>query len=163
MHASATAAEPSSRRALRAILTAGLVAGLLDGLDAVVFIGWIRGVPVARIFQFIASGAVGLRAFHMGAAGVALGVFFHFVIATGAAAAFYVLSRKWTALLDKPFVWGPIYGFGVFLFMRYVVVSLSATPHQPPSKVSAILNLIFSHVFFVGIPIALITRHHNAG
>ena len=45
--------------ALRTILTAGLIAGILDGLDAVVFIAWIRGIPVERVFQFIASGALG--------------------------------------------------------------------------------------------------------
>jgi hypothetical protein len=145
-----------SHSATSVILKAGLLAGLLDGLDAVVFIGWIRGVPVERVFQFIASGAIGVRAFQLGLAGVALGVFFHFVIAIGAAAFFCLLTRRWTWPLWAPFIAGPIYGIGVFLFMRYVVVTLSATPRQPPAKVSSLVNLIFSHVFFVGIPIALV-------
>jgi hypothetical protein len=44
----------------------------------------------------------------------------------------------------------------VFFFMRYVVVALSATPRQPPAKVASLANLIFSHIFFVGIPIAMV-------
>jgi uncharacterized membrane protein YagU involved in acid resistance len=144
-------------RASRTILTAGLIAGILDGMDAVVFIGWIRGVPVPRIFQFIASGAIGTRAFQMGGQAVALGVFFHFTIAIGAAAVYYLLGRKLPMLLRKPLLCGAIYGFAVFLFMRYVVVALSSTPRQPPASVASLANLIFSHLFFVGIPIALMT------
>jgi hypothetical protein len=147
--------------ALRTVLTAGLVAGFLDGLDAVVFIGWIKGIAVERVFQFIASGALGVRAFHGGLAAALLGVTFHFIIAIGAAAVFYLLTRRWTWPLRVPFAAGPIYGFGVFLFMHYLVVPLSAAPRQPPASAGSIANLIFSHVFFVGIPIALITRRRD--
>src|SRR5580704_2136194 len=154
-----TAMQRSS--ALRTILTAGLIAGILDGLDAVVFIAWIRGIPVERVFQFIASGALGIRAFHGGVAAAALGVVFHFTVAICAATVFYLLTRRWTWPLRAPFVAGPIYGFGVFVFMHYLVVPLSAAPKQPPASVGSIVNLIFSHVFFVGIPIALITRRAN--
>jgi len=45
----------------------------------------------------------------------------------------------------------------VFLFMHYLVVPLSATPKQGTATTADYLNLIFSHVFFVGIPIAFIT------
>lgn len=138
-------------------MSAGLLAGLLDGLDAVVFIGMMSGIPVVRVFQFIASGLIGVRAFDGGGAAAALGVLLHFTIAIGAAATFYLLSRKLPILLRRPLVCGPIYGLGVFVFMHYLVVPLSATPRQPPISMASLLNLIFSHVFFVGIPIALVT------
>lgn len=150
-------AAAGAAQALTTILTAGLIAGLLDGLDAVVFIGWIRGVPVIRVFQFIASGAIGIRSFHGGLATTALGVFFHFVIAIGAAAAFYLISIKWPGILGRPLLWGPLYGIGVFLFMHYLVVPMSAAPRQGPLSVRALANLLFSHIFFVGVPIALVT------
>jgi hypothetical protein len=146
----------SQTRTLRTIVKAGLLAGFLDGMDAVVYIGLISGIPVIRVFQFIASGAVGVKAFHEGLGAAALGVFFHFVIATGAASVFYALSRKLPTLLHKPLLWGPIYGMGVFLFMHYVVVPLSAAPKQPPARIASLANLIFSHIFFVGIPIAMV-------
>jgi hypothetical protein len=145
-------------RPLPTILTAGLIAGFFDGMDAVVFIGLISGIPVERVFQFIASGLLGVNSFHSGWATAALGVLLHFCIATGAAAVFYALSLKLPMVLRKPLLWGAVYGVGVFLFMHYLVVPLSAAPKQPPARASAILNLIFSHVFFVGIPIALVIR-----
>jgi hypothetical protein len=93
---------PHRANALATIAKAGLLAGCLDGMDAVVYIGLISGIPVIRVFQFIASGAVGVKAFHEGLAAAVLGVFFHFMIATGAAAVFYALSRKLPMLLHKP-------------------------------------------------------------
>lgn len=153
----------TKRGALRSILSAGLVAGCLDGLDAAVFIALISGVPAIRVFQFIASGALGVAAFHQGLWSAALGVVFHFFIATAAAAVFYLLSRWIPMLLRKPLLWGPIYGCGVFIFMHYVVVPLSAAPKQLPLRPAALANLLFSHIFLVGIPIAwIISRDRNA-
>ncbi len=149
-------ANPRKTSAVLTIAEAGLLAGILDGLDAVVYIGFISGVPVIRIFQFIASGALGVSAFRGGLAAASLGVLFHFVIATGAATVFYLCSRQLPMLLRRPLLWGPIYGVGVFLFMHYVVVPLSAAPKQPPARIASLVNLIFSHIFFVGIPIALV-------
>ena len=119
---------PASNSAASVILKAGLLAGILDGFDAIAFASWYRGIPVSRIFQYIASGAIGTKAFQLGWAGVALGVFFHFVIAIGAAAVFYLLTRRWTWPIEAPFIAGPIYGIGVFLFMRYVVVLYRRRP-----------------------------------
>jgi hypothetical protein len=150
-----TALKPA--RPWRTILTAGLIAGFLDGMDAVIFIGWLRGVPVARIFQFIASGLLGVKAFRGGWTTVLLGCLLHFLIAIGAAAVFYALSLALPMLLKRLLLWGPVYGMGVFFVMRYVVVPLSAAPKQPPAKPAAIVNLILSHIFFVGIPLAWVT------
>jgi len=170
MSATATGAPLRPSRALRTIITAGLIAGFLDGMDAVVFIGLMSGIPVMRVFQFIASGALGVKSFEGGWATAGLGVLFHFVVAMGAAANFYGLSVKLPMILRRPWLWGPTYGVGVFLFMHFVVVRLSAAPRQPPLSASALANLLFSHIFFVGIPIALVrsaeksqTRHCTAG
>lgn len=138
-----------------------MLAGVLDGLDAAVVIALLNHVSPVRIFQFIASGLIGVRAFHLGGAAAALGVVLHFTIATGAAAVFYLLSLKWPSVIRRPLVCGPIYGLGVFAFMHYIVVPLSAAPKQPPAGAVSLLNLIFSHVFFVGVPIALVTRRNR--
>jgi hypothetical protein len=158
MKSSADSPVRPSNQALRTILTAGLIAGFLDGMDAAVFIGMIGGVPVIRVFQFIASGALGVAAFRGGWPAAVLGVCFHFTIAIAAAAVYYLLSRQMRFLLRTPFLWGTIYGLGVFVVMHYVVVPLSAAPRQPPASAADLANLVFSHVFFVGIPIALVTR-----
>jgi hypothetical protein len=142
---------------LQTVLKAGLLAGVLDGMDAVVFIAWMSGIRVMRVFQFIASGALGVKSFDGGWATAALGVLFHFVVAMGAAAAFYALSVNMPVILRRTWLWGPIYGIGVFLFMHFVVVRLSAAPRQPALSAAALANLLFPHIFFVGIPIALVT------
>jgi hypothetical protein len=77
MSTTATKAPLRPSRALRTIVTAGLFAGFLDGMDAVVFIAWMSGIPVMRVFQFIASGALGVKSFDGGWATAALGVLFH--------------------------------------------------------------------------------------
>ena len=145
-----------------AVAKAGVIVGILDGLDAVVFNSVFKSVPAIRVFQFIASGAVGVAAFRGGVATALLGVFFHLLIATGAALVFYLLSRAVPILTRRPLLFGPVYGLAVFFFMRYVVVPLSAAPKQPPATAAWLANLVFSHVFFVGIPIALITSRDSA-
>ena len=140
----------------RTIITAGLIAGLLDGLDAALIITVLNGVSAVRVFQFIASGLLGVQSFRGGLATAALGVFLHFTIAIGAAATFYLASLKLPFLARKPLLWGPLYGIAVFLFMHYLVVPLSATPKPGSTSAADYVNLIFSHVFFVGIPIAMV-------
>lgn len=71
---------------IKAIFLGGTVAGLLDGLDAVFVIGLLGGVRVVRVFQFIASGLLGPRAFTGGAEAALIGCAIHFLIAIVAAA-----------------------------------------------------------------------------
>ena len=67
---------------LKAILAGGLIAGTLD-LTAACVSAWLRsGVTPVQVAQFIASGVLGRGAFNGGAKTVALGVAFHFLIAT---------------------------------------------------------------------------------
>ena len=155
MASSTTSRRPANP--LRTIVTAGLIAGALDGLDAAVVIALLNNLSPVRVFQFIASGLIGASAFHGGVPAAVLGVLLHFTIALGAAATFSLASLKLPFLLRRPFLWGPLYGIAVFLFMHYLVVPLSATPKQGTATTADYLNLIFSHVFFVGIPIAFIT------
>lgn len=93
----------------RAVAYGALTVGVVDGLDAVVFFG-LRGVPPGRIFQGIASGFLGRAAFGGGSATVALGVATHFFIALAIVATYYAASRRIAALIERPFLWGPLYG-----------------------------------------------------
>ncbi len=124
----------------------------------------ISGVSATRVFQFIASGLLGVRAFHEGSVAALIGCGIHFLIALTVATTFYLLSVTLPALLKKPGLFGPIFGFGVFCFMHYLIVPLSAAPKQPPASVISLLNLVISHTIFVGLPIALIaSRTARAG
>jgi len=146
-------------RAFEAIVFGGLVAGFLDGLDAVVFYRWAFDVRPAELFQSIASGILGVRSFTGGWQTVALGVALQFTIATGAAAVFFAATRVIPALNRWPYVLGPAFGLIVYFVMHYIVVPLSAVPRRTvPVTTVELLDLVFAHMFLVGLPIALLAR-----
>lgn len=140
----------------RAILLGGLVVGVLDGLDAVVFFG-LRGVAPIRVFQHIASGALGRAAFTGGLKTALLGVAFHFVIATAIVAMYYAMSRTIGLLTRQPVAWGIAYGVLVYAFMNLVVLPLSAASHGPPT-LPVLVNGLLIHALGVGVPSALFAR-----
>jgi uncharacterized membrane protein YagU involved in acid resistance len=146
-------------KAFDTVLLGGLIAGVLDGLDAVVFYGWSFGVSPTLLFQNIAAGLLGRRSFHGGWYTVLLGVACHFTIAMGAAAVLYWASLVMPALWRKPWIYGPMFGVLVYLFMHYVVVPLSAVPRRTvPVTLFELVDQLFSHTMFVGLPIALMAR-----
>jgi hypothetical protein len=141
---------------LGATLTAGLVAGLLDILDPIVFYG-LRGVAPIRILQSVAAGLLGPDAFAGGWPTAGLGLALHLFIATVVAAVFVAAARRTPLLRARPIGSGAVYGLGVFAVMNWVVVPLSAAA---PARwtTDVVVNLVFAHVCLVGIPIALIAR-----
>jgi uncharacterized membrane protein YagU involved in acid resistance len=151
---SAPAAQP---RWASAILSGGLVAGILDISDAIVT--WVpRGATVGRIFQSIAAGLLGRAAsYDGGVATMALGAFLHFFIATGAAATYVAASTKLPVLVRRAVPCGLAFGVAVYFFMNYVVLPLSAI-RPGPFSLSAMVHGVIGHAFLVGLPIALLTR-----
>jgi len=145
-------------RAIHAIGVGGFLVGLLDGADAVVFSYVAQGVAPETLFQYIASGLLGRESFNGGWRTAALGVACHFAIAFSAAAVYYAASLVWSALYRKPWICGPIYGIAVYLFMQHVVLPLSAVARRHVAHLVT-ANLLFSDIFFVGLPIALTARH----
>ena len=152
----------SLRNALKPIVIGGLVAGTLD-MTAACVTAWLRsGVTPGRVAQFIASGAIGQAAFSGGNKTVALGVVFHYLIATIWTIVFYLASRKLDFLIRWPIPMGLLYGIVVYVIMNFVVVPLSrVTPPRvpPPLSARAIQALIL--MFCIGLPIALIVRRYS--
>ncbi|HTV60187.1 MAG TPA: DUF1440 domain-containing protein [Verrucomicrobiae bacterium] len=145
---------------LKSIVLGGLVAGFLDGADALIFTKVALGFPPGRLLQYIASGLLGLPAFRGGWHTVALGVSIHFSIAMVAAAVFCIASTRIRTLTERPLLSGAAFGLVVYAFMHYVVLPLSALPKRTiPVTRLEIANLLFSHIFFVGMPIALAAKH----
>ena len=141
---------------LRALGLAGLIAGTLDILDDIVFEAHF-GVSALTIGQFIASGILGRSSFNGGWTTGALGFAIHFLVAFTATAVFTAAATRWPAMLRRPFLFGPLYGLVVYVVMNYVVVPLSRIP-RPSHSVASVLNLLFAHLVFVGLTIALVTR-----
>jgi hypothetical protein len=153
---SATTLTTEKSRAVPAILWGGIWAGVLDITAA--FVRW--GKPL-RILQSIASGLMGPRAFQGGWGTAALGLALHFFIATSAAAVYYAASRKLVFLRRRAVAWGMLYGIAVYMFMSWVVVPLSAFPKsKAPFSASGLAISLVTHMFCVGLPIALSVRRY---
>jgi hypothetical protein len=144
-------------RTLKIILPIALIAGTLDITDALVFVG-LRGITPKMVFQFIASGLIGIQAARgLGAFSVALGVAIHYFIATWWTALFYAASRKTSLLTRRPVVSGLLYGAFVYVVMNFVVLPLSRIPHGggPPSLASRV-NGVLAILFCIGLPVSLL-------
>jgi len=155
-------ATTSDGGAAKPILLGGLIAGTLD-LIAAFTSAWLRSnVNPIRVSQYIASGVLGPAAFTRGAASVALGVACHFLIATGAAAAYYFASRKLRFLVEWPISMGLLYGVIVYLFTTQIVVPLSrVTPPRAAPPLSGRIIAMLIIMFCVGLPIALVVRRFS--
>jgi hypothetical protein len=142
-----------------AIFWGGLAAGVLDISAACAFWGLRAGATPQRIFQSVASGLLGREAFQGGWTTAGLGLVLHFFIATTAAAVFALASTRLPFLIRKPVLSGLAYGVGVYLFMTYVVLPLSAFNRASSFNLFLFLNGLVTHMLCVGLPIALATRY----
>jgi hypothetical protein len=141
-----------------AIFWAGALAGTLDISSAFV-IGATRGASPVRVLQSVASGLLGREAYQGGWATAALGLCCHFLIAYGAATAYFMASRRLRPLIERAALWGVIYGVAVYLFMNLVVLPLSAA--SPRYTVSGVAIQVAVHMTCVGLPIALAVRRFS--
>jgi hypothetical protein len=145
--------------AFRAIWWAGFICGVLDGLSAAA-VFWFFGVKPIRVFQGIAAGLLGSSAFRGGAGSALMGVALHFLVAFGAAAAYFAASRWLPLLVDHALACGVAFGIAVHLFMTFVVIPLSAIGSRPLVLRSFVAVLIV-HMLVVGPSISLTVRHYS--
>ncbi len=102
------------------VLWIGLLAGTLDITENLIF-NQLRGISPKMVFQYIASGLVGRKAFQSGLGSVALGVVLHYAIALTWTGIFYLASRRVLIAIRRPIVSGLVYGCVIYLFMNFVV------------------------------------------
>jgi len=144
--------------AFLAILTAGLVVGVLDISSAFV-IWWQRGVGARRGLQGIADGLLGANAFDGGLATAGLGLALHFFVAFVVVSIFYLASRKIKFLTIHPVVSGVLYGIGVYIVMYWFVL-----PTAFPTFRHRLWNELLAvaiHISLIGFPCALIVRRYS--
>jgi uncharacterized membrane protein YagU involved in acid resistance len=138
---------------MKRVLIGGLVVGVLDLLDAIVFFGLRNGVPPVRIFQSIAAGVQGRAAFSGGVPSAAVGILLHFFIALVIVGVYLVASRSLPVLIRHWIVCGILYGIAAYFFMNYVVIPLSATA-RGAFVWPVFVNGLAIHMFGVGLPAA---------
>jgi uncharacterized membrane protein YagU involved in acid resistance len=167
------------------ILIAGLVAGALDITNAFVVYGPLSyQLSPVEVLQSVAAGWLGSDAANAGGLNTALlGLASHFMIAACMAAVLVFLAARWPTFREHAVAWGLIYGFVLYLAMTYVVAPLSAA-HESQHFVAStqdlldrlrvslssirpkdrlqLLGTLFTHMVFVGLPIAIINKRRTA-
>ena len=101
-----------------------------------------------------------MSAYQGGFATTALGLLCHFVIAFGAAAVYYAISRWMRFAVEHAVTCGTLYGIAVYFFMNRIVVPLSAASKHPFSLRMMFIGVAI-HIVCVGIPIAMAVRRYS--
>jgi hypothetical protein len=151
----------SKIKSLVTILWIGLLAGTLDITDNLIF-NQLRGIAPKMVFQYIASGLIGVKAARAGGlASVVLGVAIHYTIALIWTGVFYTASRKLAILSRRPVLSGLVYGCAIYLFMNFIILPLSGVPH-PRSAITLAsrINGVLALLLFIGLPISLLVRRN---
>ena len=148
--------KPASPSALKTILLAGFVAGTLDILSAIIFLGkgnW------SVILKYVASGAFGYAAMEGGNEMIAAGLVFHYSIAYSFTLVFFIAARYISFLQKKPVIAGLLYGILVWFIMNYLVLPFTHIPSRPFSFSGAIKNILIL-MLAIGLPVSLITAKY---
>ncbi len=151
---------------IRAIVSGGLVIGVLDLLDAFVFFGLRSGARPMGILHSIAAGCLGRDAARAGGVQTAaLGVVLHFVIAFIIASIYIVTSRFLPVLRRRWVICGIAYGVVAYFVMTFVVVPLS---NAGPGRIAfalpvtpVLLNGLAIHALGVGLPARSVRSRSN--
>jgi hypothetical protein len=159
MNQAGNRASNAGSQALRAILAAWLLCGVMD-LSAAFITAHSYGVGPVRLLQGITTGLLGQASYNGGWQTAALGAAIHFFVAFCAATVFYLASRKMTFLTRRPIVSGILYGVAVYVVMYWVVVPLSLI-HRRPFSWKATVVAIITHMVCVGTPISLMVRRYS--
>jgi hypothetical protein len=115
-----------------------------------------NGVEPLAVLQAIASGAVGRSSYAGGITTALLGIAIHIGIALVAATVFMLVASRVTELTRRPWLWGPLYGVGVWAMMYLVVLPLRWPAKFPNFEPGAIAGQLFCHLVLVGLPIGVV-------
>ncbi len=129
-----------------------VLAGIVGGTVVDTFLVAVHAAPFPGIYQFIASTVVGPVAY-TSSSYIALGLLMHFAISIVFATAYALVAERNAALIERPIVWGAVFGVAVMIVMQ--IVTGLAHASQPPSVAGITLGLV-AHVIFFGLPVAWI-------
>jgi asparagine N-glycosylation enzyme membrane subunit Stt3 len=144
--------------AFQAIVTAGLVVGVLDISSAFV-IWWQRGVGARRGLQGIAAGLLGANSYDGGVVTAGLGLALHFFVAFVVVSVFYLASRKIEFLTLHPVLSGVLYGIGVYVAMYWLVLPMAFPTFR--HRLWNELLAVAIHISLIGLPCAVIVRRYS--
>lgn len=138
-----------------------LVAWALCGtLDIVYAAAWsvLAGSNPGKMLRGVAKGPFGDAAGDWGLGGALAGLATHFAI-MGAMVAFWFFAVRRVPALRRPWwLTGTLYGFGLYLVMNGLALPLRFGAPFPPPDLAKGAVALFPHIFFIGLPLAWLTR-----
>lgn len=147
---------------LRTIALATLVAGTLDILAAIIQ-GATGGTGPAAVLRSVAAGPLGDSAFSGGMGMSLAGLLIHFAIMAVIVTVFVLVAQALPMLIRRPWLWGPVYGLGVWVVMYLIVLPARWPDSFPLTDPAKIAWAIAFHTLLVGLPIALIAARGAGG
>jgi hypothetical protein len=146
----------------RVVVVTWLVTAAWDFVCASALSVFAYGATFSRMWQGVASAAIGPRAIEMGTGGVAAGLGLHLLVALVWSATFVLVAaqsvtlRRW---LERPITTlgvAVIYGPIIWLVMSLAVIPLATG--RPPTIGFRWWVQIFAHVPFVTLPLVFTAR-----
>jgi hypothetical protein len=154
METSASSSVGNRSGLVKAIATAGLIAGTLDLLTA----SAVAKLNPVIVCQYIASGAFGSKDAFAGGYGMALGgLLFHYLIAYSWTALFFLIYPKIKLLSRSWILAGLGYGVVVWIVMNKIVVPMSLINQRPFDLVSAAKQMAILMVM-IGLPVSFLAH-----
>src|SRR5690349_6773405 len=99
------------RSLVRPIVLGGIFLFIGQFLQTSIVYGLIQGSPFLSIWQYIASGILGMAAFEGGIATALLGLFIHLIISVVIAGVFVLAADRIPLLRRNPIAGSLLYGF----------------------------------------------------
>lgn len=149
-----------SNALLRPIVIGGIFIFLSQIIHQWIAITLIQKTPFILVWQYIASGAMGLPAFEGGIVTAWLGVFFHLIISFVIAGVFILAAARIPFLRRYAIPGSLLYGFGVFIVMNMLVTPLSAAPPLPAPSLPWLIEGLIEHTLLVGLPLGILVRRN---
>lgn len=141
------------------VVLSGLLVGTADILAAFGRFYLKSGKnPVPPVSKFIASGVLGTSAFKGGAAMIALGLLFHYIIAFLFTIFFFWLYKRWALMSGNWWVTGIIYGIFIWVVMSQAVVPLSNAPSTAEGGIGDKLAAAGILIAMIGLPLSYIAK-----
>ena len=138
-------------------MRAAIFAGIAGGITIDLFLWAATLLPahqsILKMWQFVASGAVGSVAY-TSANYAWLGLAVHFVVSIGWAGGYAYLAQSRSYLNERWWISGLFYGFMVYIFMQLIM--LGAHVFTFPDNADVVLTAVVAHCGFFGLPVAFV-------
>jgi hypothetical protein len=160
--ATITRATRDSRNSLlRSIVLGGMFIFIIQLIHSWIVTTLIQKTPFILVWQYIASGALGMVAFEGGIGTALLGLFFHLIISFVIAVIFFLSADRIPLLRRYAIAGSLLYGFGVFIVMNLIVTPLSAAPPLPTPTIPWLIEAIIEHVLAIGLPLGILAQRNT--